>query len=228
MEKRETKLLTPEIAGLQQPLQDIIDVLMPQLISQAYQVVICEGTSARIPGLIIENFFRHTQERRQLIVPNITYIDISTNPITSPQELRADLDQKQKLVDAVRDKKKSLVLTEFISSGRTIHYLGSLLEINNANFDVAAVYARYSQTHYREIGVLSPESLFISGYTYPEKDLIRYDNSRRDLAPPIYQPYFKPFSQMIFLPIEEIPEHMKERMSQIKHDVDVLSERLAG
>lgn len=220
MEKTEKKVLTPEIADLELPLQNIMQKFLPHVAERSYDVIMCEGTSARIPGLIIGNIFNHFAAAKQLVTPEVCFVDI----IRSWTLKLVHQDKIDKVLDG---KNQCLILTEFISSGRSIDCVGSLIEKFKIPYDVMAIYAKHPEEYYREIGILNPESLYFNGFTYREVDLLRCDLYDRELAPPIYNRNFKPYSERIFLSMEEIPEDRREYMAQIRQDIDVLSERIA-
>lgn len=127
----------PEIAELENPMQNLLDQMRPKIDSGDYSIVLGEDASGRIPTLAIGEALSEIYKKRNKKPPETRFFASEDDWVKTSDyidRLRAYVEKLKPDPD-----KKILVCTESVQTGGTINPLLDLLLERGVKFDLAIV-----------------------------------------------------------------------------------------
>ena len=182
----------------------LIEKLKENIDKGEYDVLLGDDASGRIPTLILRGIINERNRKRHPEFKS-SELEIKTRFVAGGQ-----LKNKDKLKDAIKEsglevKKKALVVTEYISSGKSMEKFSTALKELNIPFDIAVLKSEFSGANsdfqklsdkLKDIGVLlgisEPRSEFGNeNIKIPQNSKFYYGKGTHDIdVPPlIYKDY---------------------------------------
>ncbi len=220
--EKESDYFLPDVFKELEPLTfSLVAKLKENIDKGEYDVLIGDDASGRIPTLILRGVFN---ARSRKLHPELKDSDseVVTRFIAGGQvENRKEMEEALKKIKS-ENNKKALVVTEYISSGKSMERMSEILNNLGMTFDVAAFISNKEK-------IKIPE---ISRFLYGDLSL---DNTYEDIPPAFYdkpelngvvkdahaQSYAIPFIKDLSAEQDEIKD-IQEKINLARKDVDLL------
>ncbi len=126
-----------EVASIEEPMVKICNELAPNFAKGTYGLIVGDDTSGRLPTLAIRAVGSQISMREGASVPTTVFLQ-SGRYIERDFEVEKQFAQRVLNQEEVFDK-KTLLVTDYIKTGKTLKRLVELFKTNGVSFDIAAV-----------------------------------------------------------------------------------------
>ncbi len=138
---------------LQEPIENVVEKLKKEIETGTYDVLISDDASARLPALALREILTaRIHKKNPDPTPEEKRESLKTFFVAGGRNMKNDAELEeffQKIKPDVR--KRALLVTEYISTGKSLQRLMNLLDKAGILYDVAAVMAAHSEQDYKSI-----------------------------------------------------------------------------
>lgn len=144
--EQKEKIKLPEIMELEGPVKRILEQIKDKIENHEYTSVLGDDTSGRIPALLLSKIINKIYKEQGNARLNTLFTASGrelTNEFKSNTEMRKQWEITEKYLESVKNAldKRTLLVTEYVFSGKTVLAISQILDKLGIGVDIAAITA---------------------------------------------------------------------------------------
>ncbi len=151
-----------EIAQLEEPMITLLEQLKPNFDHGLYYLIIGDDTSGRIPTLVMHQVVDYISEHQNL--PKVPTTFVQSGRVIDRGKIKLQVENLKSRYKPLRESPKVLIVTEYISSGRSINKLTDALNLSGIDFDIATIQTFPADYQQEFRSSLNPQQRIYTGF----------------------------------------------------------------
>lgn len=215
-----------EIAGLKEPLQDLLEQLKEKIESGYYNAIIGDDASGRIPALIVDDVITERYKEKGFSEPRVNFFAGSRDLDSNEQKIKEE--KIGKLLDEkVRYEKDAhvLIVTDTIKTGISLKPLTKALKERNVKYDIATIsiiQAWADETH-KELEKYLGATIYYANNDDWDAPNIYGKHGLSGVKKKVYEILAEPTKKYTYSKTQELYQRI---LNEAREDVAILSQEL--